>query len=265
MSNVIRYHNGIPLETKVLKTRKIEFKQIQDPEDEKDPEKRILTVKQEIEHLLAQKIQLESELQEQQQQAQTDIQFWWEQARTEAQAEAERLADVATAQGFDAGKQQGYKQAEEDFAEKRLEMEELIREAYSEKAKIVQEAEPFLLSLSVRIAERVIKKELKQHEEQLMSIVKNALKHIEEAEDIIMQVSLDDYPVLLPFLEELKTFVRADCELKMIPVASVEQGGCMLLTPSGSYDVTIDSQLEEIKKHLLAYCEEKTNDEPPER
>ena len=265
MSNVIRYHHGIPVEKKILQTKKIEFRNVRDPEGEKDPEQRKQSIKQEIEALLAQKVQLETAMQQQQQQAQTDIEFWWEQARTDAQTEAELLADVATAQGFDTGKQHGYEQAEADFAEKRLEMEELIREAYSEKAKIVQEAETFLLSLSVRIAERVIKEELKQHDEQLLNIVKQALKHIEEAEDIIMQVSLDDYPVLLPFLEELTTYVRADCELKMIPVASVEPGGCMLHTPSGSYDVTIDSQLEEIKKHILAYCEEKTNDEPAER
>ncbi|MCM3611995.1 FliH/SctL family protein [Planococcus sp. MERTA32b] len=265
MSNVIRYHHGKPVETKILKTKKIEFRNVHNSGEEKDPEQQIMSVKQEITALLAQKTQLENDMQERQRQAESDIESWWEQARTEAQAEAERLADEATAQGFEAGKQQGYLQAEEDFREKRLEMEGLIREAYGEKSKIVQEAETFLLSLSVRIAERVIKEELKQHEEQLVNIVKQALKHIEEAEDIIMQVSLDDYPVLLPFLEELKTYVRADCELKMIPVANVEAGGCMLHTPSGSYDVTIDSQLEEIKKHLLAYCEEKTNDEPAER
>ncbi|WP_033541479.1 FliH/SctL family protein [Planococcus sp. CAU13] len=265
MSNVIRYHHGIPVEMKILQPKKIEFKKVQGPVEEQDPEQQKLSVKQEIEALLAQKAELEKELEEQQLQARSDIEAWWEQARTEAQSEAERLADEATAQGFEAGKQQGYAQAEEDFREKRLEMEGLVREAYSEKSKIIQEAETFLLSLSVRIAERVIKEELKQHDEQLLSIVKQALKHIEEAEDITMQVSLEDYPFLLPFLEELKTYVRADCELKLIPVASVASGGCMLHTPSGSYDVTIDSQLEEIKKHLLAYCEEKTNDEPAAR
>lgn len=262
MSNIIRYQNGTPVETKILKTRKIEFKTLQEPAEEKNPEKRKLTLNEEIENLSAQKKQLETDLQQQQLLAQTDIESWWEQARAEAQAEAERLAEVATAQGFDAGKKQGYEQAEEDFREKRLEMEQLVREAYSEKSKIIQEAETFLLSLSVRIAERVIKEELKQHEEQLFSIIKQALRHIEEAEDITMQVSLEDYPFLLPFLEELKTYVRADCELKLIPVASIASGGCMLHTPSGSYDVTIDSQLEEIKKHLLAYSEEKTNVEP---
>lgn len=265
MSNVIRYPHTSPVEKKILKMKKIEFRNIPALEEEKDPEQQKLSVQQEIAALLAQKILLETELEQQQQQAQADIESWREQARQEAQQEAERLADEATSQGFETGKQQGYLQAEEDFIEKRVAMEALIQEAYTEKSKIVQEAETFLLSLSVRIAERVIKEELKQHEEQLLNIVKQALKHIEEAEDIVMQVSLDDYPVLLPFLEELKTYVRADCELKMMPVANVEAGGCMLHTPSGSYDVTIDSQLEEIKKHLLAYCEEKTNDEPAER
>jgi len=265
LSNVIRYHHGKPVETRILQPKKIEFKSFEEPVEEKDPEQRKLSLKEEIEVLLAQKMELEKELEEQQHQARSDIEAWWQQAQTEAQEEVARAAAEATEQGFEAGKQQGYAQAEQDFQEKRLEMEGLVQEAYSEKAKIIQEAETFLLSLSVRIAERVIKKELKQHEEQLLSIVQQALKHIEEAEDITMQVALEDYPFLLPFMEELKTYVRADCELKIVPVANIAQGGCMLHTPSGSYDVTIDSQLEEIKKHLLAYCEEKSNDEPAER
>ena len=141
-------------------------------------------------------------------------------------------------------------------------MQLLIETAYQEKAKIVQDAEPFLLTLSVRIAEKVLKNELKQHDSQLLTIVQRALKRVEEAEDVVMQVSLEDYPILLPFLNELKTYVRADSELKLVPVLNLSKGGCMIHTASGSYDVTVDSQLEEIKRQLLAYCEEKTNDEP---
>jgi flagellar assembly protein FliH len=117
----------------------------------------------------------------------------------------------------------------------------------------------------VKIAEKVIKEELKQHDDQLLNVVKHALKHIEESEDVTLQVSPEDYPIVLPYIDELKTYIRAESEFKLIPVANLSKGGCMIHTASGSYDVTIDSQLKEIKKQLLAYCEEKINDEPKAR
>ena len=80
-----------------------------------------------------------------------------------------------------------------------------------------------------------------------------------------MQVALEDYPILIPFLDELKTYIRADSELKLIPVANLSKGGCMIHTASGSYDVTVSGQLEEIKRQLLAYSEEQTNHEPAHR
>ena len=253
------------MEKKILQTRKIEYKNNFQLGQEIDPIQHKQYVLREIESLEAQHEQLKSQLQQDQEKAKAEIDLWWQEIKLEAEKEAERLKEEANAQGFQTGLEQGKLQIEEEFRQKRQDMQELIESAYEEKVQIVQESEPFLLSLSVKIAEKVIKDELKQHGEQLLNVVKQALRHIEETEDIVMQVSSEDYPVILPFLEELKTYVRADSELKLIPVASLEQGGCMLHTASGSYDVTIDSQLEEIKKNLLAYCEEKTNDEPAGR
>ena len=74
-----------------------------------------------------------------------------------------------------------------------------------------------------------------------------------------MQVSPDDYPIVLPFLDELQTYVRDDSELKLIPLANLKKGGCMIQTANGSYDVTVDGQLQEIKTQLLTYCEERAD------
>ena len=219
----------------------------------------------EIEALETQYLELQKQMKTEMENARTEIDQWWLNQQEEARHEAARQALLASEQGFQAGHEQGTLLAEEEFRKQRQEMQELIEKAYEEKAKIVQESESFLLSLSVRVAEKVIKKELKQHDDQLLHVVKQALKQIEESEDVTMQVSLEDYPIILPFLEELKTYVKADSEFKLVPVANLSKGGCMIHTASGSYDVTIDSQLQEIKKHLLAYFEEKTNDEPKGR
>lgn len=265
MSNIIRFQEFSTVKKKIIRTKKIEIKRLDINEQEIDLRKQKQDLFQEIEALESQYMELQSQIKKDQENAQTDIDHWWKEKQEEAKQESQRLAEEASTQGFQAGFDQGILQAEEEFRQKRQEMHELIQTAYEEKARVIQQSEPFLLSLSVKVAEKVIKEELKQHKDQLLNIVKQALIHIEESEDVVMQVSPEDYPIILPFLEELKTYVRADSELKLIPVPNLERGGCMIHTASGSYDVTVDSQLQEIKKHLLAYCEEKTNDEPQER
>ena len=262
LSNVFRFNQLPTIEKKIIQTKKIENRRLSSTVQEIDQEQTKQQLMYEVEVLEEKYSQLQIQIKIDQANAQTEIDTWWQEKQEEAKQEAQRLAEEASTQGFQAGTNQGILQVEEEFREKRQEMHNLVQTAYEEKEKIVQQSEAFLLSLSVKVAEKVIKEELKQHDDQLLNVVKHALKQIEESEDVVMQVSAEDYPIILPYIEELKTYVRADSEFKLIPVANLVKGGCMIHTASGSYDVTIDSQLKEIKKQLLAYCEEKTNDEP---
>jgi flagellar assembly protein FliH len=252
------------MDKKIIQTKKIENKKLAF-EETRNPETHRQSLLEEIAELEQVVKKLQEDIELEQQTARVNLDSWLQERRQEAEEEALRQSREAMEQGFQAGFEQGARQAEEEHFEKRVEIASLLELAYEEKEKIIMDSEPFLLALSVRVAERIVKDELKQHEDQLLNVVRQALRHIEESEDVVLQVAAEDYPVILPFLEELKTYVRADSELKLVPVASVSQGGCMIHTASGSYDVTLDSQLEEIKKQLLAYCEEKTNDEPSSR
>ena len=265
MSNLIRSQQPFVLGKKIIGTKKIETKPLTIFGNDVDPVRQKHALQQEIGVLHAQHSELLLQLQGERETALADIAALQQSARQQAETEAQRLAEEASRSGYEAGFAQGVQQAEDEFHQAREDMQLLIETAYQEKSKIVQDAEPFLLSLSVRIAEKVLKNELKQHDSQLLTIVQRALKRVEEAEDVVMQVSLEDYPILLPFLGELKTYVRADSELKLVPVLNLSKGGCMIHTASGSYDVTVDSQLEEIKRQMLAYCEEKTIHEPSNR
>lgn len=262
MSNIIRFHDSSTFEKKIIGIRKIENKTQTTETLEIDPIQQKQSLLQEITSLQAQREELMLALKTEEQSAHEAIEAWREEERERAKLEAEHIYKQASELGYSAGFDGGAKAAEEEFRQAREDMQGLIEKAYEEKAKIIQDAEPFLLALSVRIAEKVLKKELKQHDDQLLHIIQRALKRIQEAEDVVMQVSLEDYPIILPFLDELKTYIRADSELKLVPVMNLTKGGCMIHTASGSYDVTVDSQLEEIKRQMLAHCEEKTIHEP---
>ena len=259
LSNIIRGNQLSQVPKKIIYTKKIKNKRLDLTETEIDHEQKRNSLLEEIDMLENQSKQLQEQIALDEENARTEIANWCDQKKEEANLNATRLAEEASAQGFHEGYDLGINQAEEEFRAQKLEMQALIQLAYEEKAKIIQQSESFLLALSVKVAEKVIKEELKQHNDQLLNVVKQALKHIEETEDVVMQVSPDDYSIVLPFLDELQTYVRDDSELKLIPLANLEKGGCMIHTANGSYDVTVDGQLQEIKTQLLTYCEERAD------
>lgn len=262
MSNIIRLPQSLSKEKKIIQTRKIETKKTVFSNQEQDPRQQRQQLMQEIADLETRQEQLQKQILIDQQTAQQEISEWWHDKQHEALEHAEKLGQEAQQQGFQAGFLEGLQQAEQDSVEKRLEMTRLLETAYDEKTRIIQQAEPFILSLSVKVAEKIIHNELRQDTKQVLHIIQHALKQVEESEDVTMQVSAEDYPTIIPFLEELKTYIKADSELKLVPVANLTPGGCRIHTASGSYDAVVDNQLDEIKNQLLAYCEEKTNDEP---
>jgi len=175
----------------------------------------------------------------------------------EIRMNADHVFTEANQQGFEQGYETGYQQAMNDWQEKNQEIEQILRLAYAEKESIIQEAEPFLLNLSISIARKIIGAELDLNPEKIVEMIKQGLSQVRERNEIVLQVSPGSYPLILGQLEELKYMIDPNSELKVIPDHSYSGQGCMIHTSGGSYDVTIDSQLMEIKKQLLNHFEER--------
>ncbi len=247
--------------TKIIGLRKVETRRPFEAQADSDIEQYGERLKGEVNGLEQQLDSLRKQLAEEQQQAHAEMAEWRETQQQQALEEAERQAQAAAEAGFQEGFAQGLAQAEADFLQKRELMESLIAAAYEEQRRIIRESEPFLLSLSTEIARKIIRNELMQDDVQLLSIIRHALRQADDTEEVAIHVALEDYPAMLPFEDELKSYIRAGAELKLMPVAGQAPSGCTIHTKNGSFDATLDSQLNEIKKQLLVYCEEKSNDE----
>lgn len=200
---------------------------------------------------------LQNKLTQAKEEAEDEIEEWWQAKQQEAAEEARKLAEDATQQGFQEGYEKGYRQIQQELAQKVEETNRLVQLAFKENKKIVQQSESFLLNISVNIAKKIIQQELKQHSEQIVAIVQAGLKQVMERGEILIQVSPDDYPLILSHSGELERYIDSDSVLRIIPDHTLASaGGCMIQTPNGSYDVTVDSQLKAITKQLIAYYEE---------
>ena len=184
-----------------------------------------------------------------------------EQKELEWQEMTKQTHREAEEQGYSAGYEAGMEQIHFEFESKKQEMENMVNTAYNKKEELIQSAEPFLLSLSTAIAKKIILKEIEQNPVTLLEMVKDTLKKVQDRGEVIFQVSTEDYRHMMPLVDELEKQLDVNASLKLVPMSDLEIGSGLVHTPSGSYDISIDSQLSEMKKQLLAMFEERTTDE----
>ena len=180
-------------------------------------------LEEEIDLFTQKKEQLEKEMAQKLAETEEKISIWWDSKQEELEALNKKVREEANKEGFQQGYHDGFQQALSELKHKFEEAESTLQHAYTEKERIIQEAEPFLLSLSVKIAEKIIKQELTTSEDGLLHIIREELAQIRDRGEITLQVPIDEYQKLLPYREELQSFVPAEIELKIVPDSHIAQ------------------------------------------
>ncbi len=183
--------------------------------------------------------------------AHEQIDAWW----TERREQDEQLVESLKQQGYDEGYQQGMAQAEQEiqqaYERKIAEAQAVLQQAYQAKEQILQEAEPFVVTLSCAVAEKVIQQQLTVDPDIILEIARRTLARKRESGTITLCVSPEQFSFVHAAREELGLAIDSQAELEIIPDTSVNDGGCVVRSSLGSIDARIDTQLSEIKKALL--------------
>lgn len=183
--------------------------------------------------------------------AQQQIDLWWQEKREQD----EHLVEAVKSQGFREGYEEGRAQAEAELAvqirEAAEEVQALIEEAVRTKEEIIQEAEPFLVSLSSAIAEKIIDRKLEQDEALTISLIRQTLSRKREQGTITLCVAPSQFSLINSAREELAMSIDSQAELQILPDSTVKDRGCVIRSNFGSVDARIDTQLTEIKRELL--------------
>lgn len=183
--------------------------------------------------------------------AMEEIEAWWEQKRAEAEALFQETRERAVAEGYAAGHAQGKSEAYEEETGAINKAREILELAYSQKEKIIAEAEPFLVELSIAVAEKVICGELGQKPEQVLEMAKKVLNRSRVYGTVTICVNPRYYELVQENRAQLLALLDGQAELAVCPDHSVQDGGCVIRTQMGSVDARVTTQLEEIKRALL--------------
>ncbi|WP_202077079.1 FliH/SctL family protein [Caldalkalibacillus salinus] len=225
-----------------------------------DPDDQYEGLKLEVEALLAEKEQLRVQIQEQKQKAEEEIQQWWHDEKTKLKEHVAQVQTEAEALGYQAGYEEGYQKIQQELQQQRVDLKDSVETAYRQKEKLIEEAEHFLLQLSTHIARKIINMELERDPGVFKQYIQHTLQSYAEREEVVLEVAAERYPFILDYQEELEQCLGPDVRFKMIPSHSQSVAdGCLLHTSKGTIDFTFDNQIEEIKKALLDYFEERVS------
>lgn len=207
-------------------------------------------IQAELEQLRAERMRLAEELDQMKKEAQAEIEAW----REMEEKKLEQLKQEAFSQGYDQGLKEGRQEGLNQYRKKLKEAEEIVQTAYQERMEILRQAEADLLQLSISIARKVVGGALTDPKI-WQPYVANGLKQIVEQDEVVICLPAHLYPQLLPYSKEWAQLLEGN--LKVIPDSTLNPDQCLIKTPDGTYDLSLDQQLGAINKQLMACFEER--------
>ena len=110
---------------------------------------------------------------------------------------------------------------------------------------------PEILSVSVEIAKKIIKKEVSESPEVLVNTVIEVLKGLSKEETkVMLRVNPVQVDVLRQSVPEILNITGLDAKISVLSDDSISEGGCLVTTTNGVVDATIETQLAVVSEAL---------------
>ena len=176
----------------------------------------------------------------------------------EAQAEAKRI--VAEAEEYVAAAREAMRTLERETREAAyregheaalLELNQLLLETRERRDAALAEAEHDLLRLAVKLAEKIIGREIKLDNATVVEIVSTALRTARQNELLTVRVHPADLALIQAQRERLDPAGRARF-LDIVADPRVRHGGCIIESESGTVDAQLETQLRVLERALFA-------------
>lgn len=159
--------------------------------------------------------------------------------RREAQTEAENLKAEAHREGTE--------NALTEFEGHLIETRE-IRE------KVWRETEKDLLRLAVRLAEKIVGREIKKDDKTIIDIISTALQNARQQEKLTVRVNPKDLPTVEREAEKFALGGRVQF-IDFVADPRVASSGCLIESEVGTIDARLETQLRVLERALLSQSE----------
>jgi flagellar assembly protein FliH len=205
--------------------------------------------KEEAEQIVGQAVQEANLIKEQ-------IEIDREQAFEEINHLREQAIQEGHAEGFHKGETDALNQYEGIIEE----AQEVVHTSKRDYLEAIEKAEPIIIDLAIGISRKIIGQTIEENNEAWISLTKKAIEEVREYEEVKMYVHPNWYERTLYQKEELLSILSRSQELYIYPDSKISEFSCLIETPFGRVDASIDSQLEQVKIQLHEKLKEGSNE-----
>lgn len=158
--------------------------------------------------------------------------------------------------GYDQGKENGYT---EGYDKGKANSDKLIEEAleikegyFQDRKDLLNKVERDVIELVVEIYEKIFTEKKEEDSDLIVSLVVNGIENLDVTDKLTIITSKEDYDILEMSRDLIlaKASMISDLEIKYD--STMEKGDCILETPKGSIDASLDNQLAEVKEILYS-------------
>jgi flagellar assembly protein FliH len=172
----------------------------------------------------------------------------------------EKEAEAAKQKGYEAGFANGNAQGMEEWRTRLDEVNSFIDKTRDDYHRVIDEAEPQVVLLAIKTAEKIIGQKLSESPDTWVSLVKQLIKEAREYEEVKLYVPTGWFDLTLEHRNELKNIMQSTSALFIYPDENLKENGAVIEFPFGKIDAALDVQLKEIKEKLLEQIEVSENE-----
>ncbi|MBU9720318.1 MULTISPECIES: flagellar assembly protein FliH [Bacillaceae] len=176
------------------------------------------------------------------------------------QAQIEQEAEKRYAEAFEAGTERGYQdgllKGQQDYETCIQKAKEIVAKAEEDYYKHIEDSEEEMLELAIKLAKKIIGNTFNETNEAWVHLLREAVMEIRGQEEVRIYVNPHWYELTLQHLDELKQLALHTNKLYIYPDNTLSESSCIIETPFGQVDASLDSQLNEMKRVLVSKLNE---------
>jgi flagellar assembly protein FliH len=167
-------------------------------------------------------------------------------AKQNAEAEAEAIADQAYEQGY----QEGMDLAAAEGDAIKAQAQKVVLDAWEERKTLLNKLEPEIVELIIRITGKLLDDSIELNPKLIVVLIKQGLSGSNLTGEVIVHVSGADYDAAVECKDELHALTDSSTRLEIMKDPSLKPMDCIIETPYGDVDCSLNQGFEAIVKNL---------------
>ncbi len=153
-------------------------------------------------------------------------------------------------EGRQEGREQAIEQAHEQFASLQQTWTEALASFSAQRDDILDDARDAVLELAIEIAQRVISRAIAADPASVREQLAKAIELAAHASRLVVAVHPDDIHIAKEALPDLVRALTNDAHTEVTPDPALTPGSCVIRTPAGEIDASIETQVARIIEAL---------------